>query len=231
MMTYESLNPFRASRQSVALIFLGAVLASAQEIPDRPVATFEAPSGSEFQEACRKLDIPGVQEAGANNKLAVKRGERLAMRNSTAKKILNEAIRRHPGFQWKFEKGLISMRPDSSKTSATEDELGRKIASLSLKDTPSNIAISKVLQAANIAIVGSHFGTVQKFRVISIDLKDVSVRDAISEIARMEGQAVWSIRQVAPNTWALNSFSWRKSGGRVEMGNDGKPHKDESGSK
>ncbi|MCX5793893.1 MAG: hypothetical protein NTY77_00165 [Elusimicrobia bacterium] len=190
-----------------------------QDFLDQPTKNFNARDGGEFLGLCFQLGLPCII-FGQRGDNGWKDDDRLVMKDTTPRAILDQIMRRHPDFQWRSENGVLVMwqRPDKPAS----QELAKRVKSLSIKKKSSMFAVTKVFAAAQLGLAVNQSYGWQQFYPISIDLKGVSVREALISIAKMEGQAVWILDRLGPDSWLVNCSSWRKKGGIDFSPNEGK---------
>lgn len=180
---------------------------------DAPVKEFSTTSPSELGDLCSTISIPCGWE-----KSYVRKGESrisppwntpLHLKNTTARKILDEIILRHPGHHWFFHDGVINIEPNRR---GHKDLLLRKLDHLSIHGS-SRMAVEYVILRARIgghgpAMVGV-FGRVHYNRV-DLELNDVTVRQALNAIVKADGKAMWIF---APEEQVGNfqAYYWVKS--------------------
>jgi hypothetical protein len=137
----------------------------------------------------------------------------LNLQDTTPRKILDEIAHRTPGYRWAIRDGVVNMEP---KRSLGDGPLSRKIDHLWIRGESSFQAALAVLHQANIPVSLFHIGPIQTFGNIFVELRNVSVRDALNAIVKADGQAMWSINcpQFGKERGVANfsMMSWRESG-------------------
>lgn len=178
------------------------------EALDRPLEKFEARGGNAFIDVCRVTNTPcGVEEVRANEIAAKFKGKRQQHNNATPRKILNSIASQIPDYRWAMRSGVLNLEP---KTREGEDVLARKLESVSIHGVTSFKAALDVLSQANIK---TGYQTPGKVRLafVDLDLKNVTVREALNEIVKADGQAAWLLTNGAMGRDFM-MLTWREAG-------------------
>jgi hypothetical protein len=107
---------------------------------------------------------------------------------------------------------VINVEP---QTREGEDLLGRRVPRVSVRGVSTIRAALDVFDDAGIPVSYQELGPRQRFGSIDLDLTDVTVREALNAIVKVDGDLVWlfahSKRADSKGTFIL--FSVKKSGG------------------
>lgn len=195
----------------IPVFVLVSAAADVDSLLDRPLNQFEAKHGEEFLVLCRTINVPcGVEYSSSATTQESKEQGPLQLTKSSARAALDSIVQRYPGHRWVARNGVINMEP---KSRDGEDVLARRLDSISIHGASSFKAALDVLHQADIPTGYQIMGRPPRYAVIELELKDVTVRDALNAIAKMDGQLVWVFRSSGPKgRWMLSMPSWRKSG-------------------
>lgn len=175
---------------SLALItaIVRACLAAESDLLDRPLSSLWAVRGQEIMELCRQLSVPcGIEEVD-ENKFDEGVKEEIALSSTTPREVLDQFVARNPSYSWQYVDGLISVRYKAGVPEASP--LEKKIKHLAIKDRLSVHALKDVLDRAGIKAGLSMSGD-PRYGLVTADFKDTSVRDALDQIARIDGKVAW----------------------------------------
>lgn len=201
-----------------ALLLLAAIdsstwAAAPIEAPlDARLDSFEARSGWEFVTLCKDvLKMPcGMEEASLAG-LQQEKGAPLHVVASNARAVLDAIIERYPTYRWVDRGGVVNLEPKIPG----EDLLSRKLGRVSIHGISSFQAARTVLDQAKIPYAYQPKGG--RYGAIDLELKDVTVREALNAIVRIDGQVLWIFSHSAKDSGlrfkgTLMMRSWRKQG-------------------
>ena len=193
-----------------------ARLSKSDSFLDSPLAEFWLYSDHEFQGLCSTLRRPcaieTVSEPSAN---IVSKNPIQFLRDTSPRKILDAIIRRYPGHHWLIRDGILAMEPNKR---IGEDLLARKLGYVSIHKRESEYAAKSVLRQARIdpaPIMMDMMG--QAFNRIDLELRNVTVRQALDAIAKTDGQVMWEFSPITntsskPGCNAIGYFFLRSWG-------------------
>lgn len=222
-MTHRSIKSFSRRMPSVGILL--ALLqcwpnqARAADAPDldRPIAAYaETRQKRGFDNVCDSLlKIPcGREIYPTTGRGPAKEQALLELKNTTARKVLDALAERTPNTQWQLRDGVLNVEP---KERDREDILSKKVALVSARGVSSVQAALDVFDDAGIPISYQEMGRVRLFGTINLELKDVSVRDALNAIVKADGHLTWlfahSSSPESKSKGTLTFFSSRKEGG------------------
>ena len=130
----------------------------------------------------------------------------------TLAKALDRIVALHPDMRWEVRAGVVNLEPVQR---IGQDILSRKLGKVSLHGVMSDQAFTSVLESAGLtkeAGYTPHQGT-RCYAPIDLELRDVTVRQALNAIAKADGQLVWEIAQDNPTklTVCSNTEVWESS--------------------
>lgn len=201
----------------IAHFMVAAIVASnmycwsaTDEAMDVPVREFSAPSGQELRTICRVLNRPCGYETLNNYAFGKPQGPRLHLKQNSARKILDEIVRRHPGHHLGSYDGVLVIEPIKR---VGPDLLARKIDRLSIRGRTSHAAALMVLKQAKIRAEEVSFGN-DIYARIDLELNNVTVREALNAIAKADGQVMWRFTPDISRKDAgfFNLSTWHKTG-------------------
>jgi len=186
---------------------------------DTPLPQFKASPGSELWTLCQLINRPcGMEEAKFGDLSGKGVTQAMSLSEISPRKILDEIAKRYPSYRWSIQNEVIVLEPKSREG---EDLLSKRIASLSIRGDSSFKAALDVLHHAGIRFSYQMMGRVPTFGQIDLDIKDVTARDALNSIAKLDGQVLWMIspRSDSKKKGSISFMmpSWRKSGVRFSM--------------
>lgn len=192
---------------------------TADSVLDTPLPQFRASPGSEFWTLCQLINRPcGMEEAQFNDLSGKGITQAMSLSEMSPRKILDEIAKRYPSYKWTIQNDVIVLEPKSREG---VDLLSKRVASLSIKGDSSFKAALDVLHHAGIRFSYQMMGRVPTFGQIDLNLKDVTARDALNSIAKLDGQVLWMIspRSDSKKKGSISFMmpSWRKSGIRFSM--------------
>ncbi len=196
----------------VALGSLPSSAASADAWLDAPMEEFKAPGGNELAYLCSLKSMPCGYEEVPGKKIEHNKGPELHLKKTTARKVLDEITRRYPGHRWIVQDGVVVLEP---KQRTGKDLLAKKLDRISIQNTVSLQAAMLVLMQAKIPGVGVAMVGDPQYACIDLELRNVTVREALNAVAKADGQASWSFssERAEKGGASLHLFSRRKSGG------------------
>lgn len=128
-------------------------------------------------------------------------------RRGKMKEVLDDVVSRNPEYQWSKANGVINIRPK-----AESRDLDKVISNLSINDMTIKDARQKLCEAASLKCKWRiEAGPRQHFAKITLDLKNVSVRDALNRMVEADGMASWSVEYDEKSGQPIIDFAcWRK---------------------
>ena len=180
---------------------------------DAPIEDISAFAGGEVTALCRAQNRPcGIEEDPGSSTHAPKSVTKIRIRKTTLRKALDQSAKLHPGKRWVVRNGVVNFEPQYRKG---VDLLSRKLDKVSIHGMRTDAAFYLVLKQAGITTSGSFYsGTGPVYGVIDVDMKNVTVRDALNAIAKADGKVVWHFAADKPEE-SRASFSistWRGAG-------------------
>lgn len=134
----------------------------------------------------------------------------LKARKVSPKKILNDAVQRHAIYKWSVRDGVINVEP---KERGGEDYLSRKLDKVSIKGASSLKAALDVLSQAEVPFSFQGPSRQERYATLNLELANVTVREALNAIVKMDGELMWSSTSSPERKWiTFQMASWRKSG-------------------
>jgi len=180
---------------------------------DAPIEKFEAQAGGEFHSLCKNvLKKPcGVEEISGDAERRDKELPHLRLSRTSGRKVLNTIAERSPGSRWAVRNGVINFEPKN----LGDDPLSKKLDKVSLHGVSSFQAVRMVLDQAKIRFtyqVGRG-----RFGIVDLELKNVTVREALNAIVNADGEVMWVFihtlkRAGVKSQGTLMMPSWRKEG-------------------
>lgn len=180
---------------------------------DAPIEDISAFAGGEVVALCRAQNRPcGIEEDPSSLAHAPDSVTKIRMRKTTLRKALDQSAKLHPGKRWVVRNGVVNFEPQHRRGA---DLLSRKLDSVSILGMRTDAAFYLMLKQAGITTSGSFYsGTGPVYAVIDVDMKSVTVRDALNAIAKADGKVVWHFVADKPEE-SRASFSistWRGAG-------------------
>jgi hypothetical protein len=182
---------------------------------DTPIDNVTSFFGDEFSVLCKAQNRPcGVEERHCNEIRTETSATLTHMRKTTFRKALDQAVQSHNGYRWTVRDSVVNFEP--VKRVGT-DLLSRKLDKVSIHGVESSAAFRLVMKQAGISV--NMAGTVYSgggpplFVPIDLELKDVTVREALNAIAKADGQVLWWYCSDKPEQTAadLGVMGWRYS--------------------
>lgn len=193
----------------LTLCVLPGRAAAPEAFLDTPVDKFEADWGEEMFGLCRTLDRPCGEEGGLGHDTQSDEGPKLHLTNTSPRKILDEITRRFPQYQWVMRDDVLTLEP--AKTADRTNLLSRRLDHVSVYGKPSLRTALDVLRQAKISVTYYGIGPPSQHGLIDLELKDVTVREALNAIAKADGQVFWAFHpwdaKKATGNFALST--WR----------------------
>jgi hypothetical protein len=199
---------------------IAVINASAAEIQlDRPIVHLRLHPGGELYDLCEAAQIPcGIEEDAADG-INTKNAS-LLISSTTIRIALKTVVTRYGHYKWSVHDNVVNVEP---MRRSADDQLSQKLDRVSIHDLSSLSAAMSVVRQSNINCLFLSSSSPFYGRV-NIDLKDVTIRDALNEVARQDGQFIWSFRPSSDPSQAggFSFTSWRKDGmsirdiGRIE---------------
>lgn len=214
-MNANSIKNYALSSLSVALLLMGSTrpnnASAADASLDAPLEDVSAFIGNEVVALCRAQNRPcGVEQEQRPQVGRPKSTTMIHLKKTTFRKALDQTVRLHPGNRWTVRDGVVNFEPLNR---IGPDMLSRKLDKVSIHGVPSDEAFNLVLKQAGIRTSGSAYsGAGPMFANVDVELKSITVRDALNAIAKADGQICWWFSADKPEQ-SLASFSastWRK---------------------
>lgn len=186
---------------------------------DIPIAQFTARFGGEMLALCTKLNRPCGAELIPGYRMKLREPQKQAKLNrkkATANEILDAIVLRHPGHRWIMRDGILNFEPKAQKG---EDLLARRVNHVSIRGKSSFHAFEIVLAQAGLRSGAIYSGPPKLFALIDLELKNVTVREALNATVKADGQAMWIFEPSEGRSYVLDLLPWRRSGGVDEAGN------------
>lgn len=185
---------------------------------DMPIERFEAAIGTEFWSLCETLNRPcGMEMAQLYDLSPIQTGgperllkppDKVRLAKVKPREILDAFIAKYPGYRWALKNGVINVEPIKREG---EDVLSRRLRSVSISGLTSFKAALHVLRQADIATTWTLKGRI-RYGFVDLELKNVSVREALNEIARAEGQVGWIFVLRTSTGRSFSMPTWKDEG-------------------
>ena len=208
-------------RVAIAMVMLAncdavGIAAPSDSFLDIPMSDeFRSQWGGEFQNLCRMLDRSCGEEDAfcGQSKLDSNAPDLRLNKKSRPREVLDAIVRRHHSHRWVMRDDVINLEP---KNGPSKDLLARQLDTVSIANSSSFKAALDVLEQANIKVFLFMRGRPARFRLISLTLKKVTVREALNAIAKADGHVRWSFCPSDPDKGeaSFSMSSWRKEGVR-----------------
>lgn len=139
---------------------------------------------------------------------------KVVMKKGSARKALNELIKKNPDYVWNRDSGVINILPKPEKMPLIDGKnpLDARVGDLDIKSQPANEALQEIIKASGLPTVGRlSAGGRQHYAAVSLALKNASLKDALNELVKTDGQLSWSI-ELSPDgkAFVIDVGSWRK---------------------
>lgn len=118
---------------------------------------------------------------------------------------------RYPTHDWSLQKGVLNFRLRS------RSPLSKKISKIEFKNEPTNLAVGKICRAVGIrtpagssSLMRGRSSDPNRFERITLSLQNKTALQALNEIVRKDGKAMWYVR-LDPSTdrYLVGAYSWR----------------------
>lgn len=187
---------------------------------DSPIKSeFTSVRGDDIDDFCRIQNIPcGVEEIRCNDiqpAYEPKNQILVHFMKSTLREALNHILSQHPQYEWTKRNGVINLEP---RKRVYPDFLSIRLPKLSIHGATTNKAMDIVFKQAGIETTMMGPGHPRIFVEINLDAVNITVRDALNAIAKMDGQVMWDFSPIS-NSMPEGCFylsSWRTAGGESE---------------
>lgn len=173
----------------VVLLLLASVCSS--EILDKKIS-FAASSGHEFYHLCKSLEVV----CGIEVDFTVYRDiGSLELRDIAGRKGLAAVLSRYPGHRWEFRDGTLFVYP---RRRSEKSPLDRHVSSIRLNnqslDTIRGFFAKEMrLEGSSFSVTGHGNGSVGDSSRISLEARNIVIRDALTRIVKSHGHAMWSV--------------------------------------
>jgi len=145
-----------------------------------------------FTNYCRTGNMVGGVEEAKCSEIRDEKSSSLNAREATFRNFLNQTRKEHPTYAWSIKGGIVNLFPLKRNG---PDLLGKKLEKVSINHISGFEAFFHVLDQAAIKAnpggSGGYGAGVPAQKLISLELKDVTVRDALNAIAKADGHVVW----------------------------------------
>lgn len=177
---------------------------------DSSVEEFKA-HGDVFGRLCALLDQPCGEEMIPGNNPDLSHGKTFRVKRSTPRRSLDEFVRQHPSYRWVISEGVLILEP---RQRSGVDVLSRKLDRVRINDTSSFKAALDIFKQAGISVTWTI--RANRYARIDLELRNVTVREALNAIVKADGQAIWKFASNGTKKEGQGSFAmgtWRESGG------------------
>lgn len=187
---------------------LGVSRAATSATLDAKLDEFEIKDEDDFVALCKKLNKGCGMEVPPDGAASKRESRRL--KRVSPREILDQYISKNPNYKWTEQNGTMNLQPRERKG---DDVLSRKLQAVSIHGASGFKACLDVLNQAEISTGYEIMGRPPRFSPIELELKNVTVRDALNAIAAADGQFIWMFRwSNEKRQGMLNIISWRRSG-------------------
>lgn len=215
--------------------FVQQRLAATQQnsLLDRTILDSEAMMSIEFEPwprkitvICRTAGVPcGLEESpedpvhGIDNSYGHQ--ERLGLPDAkmTVRQVLDAVLGKHPHYRWEFVDGVLLVTPKPGKEYRRfwKPVLSRRLRQFKYSDTPAGSLLFQACLDAGVmkALDPRKMPAVQLLKPlpptgrISVNLENVSVREAMAAVARADGQMGWKFAyDPSEKAYALRIMTW-----------------------
>lgn len=176
---------------------------------DQKLPSFDSSEGNQIFILCQKLSVPcGVEELREDS-ITDSTGPAITHKAATPRDVLDGIKGRHQSYSWDDRDGMIHLRYAGQKSSP----LDNRIEHLVIMNELSFRAVQDVLKQAGIKAGFSLVGD-PRFGRVTLDLKNVTAREALDMIAKADGKIAWYFRfSAAEKRNDFGVYSWRTSDG------------------
>lgn len=120
--------------------------------------------------------------------------------NSSVKDLLDQIVLASPQYRWHVDDGVINVIPDTNLTAPLDIKISKfKVESVSASDALNQLLeepeVRQGIEGLNFHQGARAFGggfPISKAR-ISLDLKNVTLQEALNSIVRADGRALWAL--------------------------------------
>ncbi|MCX5794777.1 MAG: hypothetical protein NTY77_04715 [Elusimicrobia bacterium] len=195
----------------VAMVFVFQPLAwsytkSDQAALDKrlPEFVFSKDEGVEFgfNKLCRQADIPcGIEYSFETAEHPVSLKKRGHYVGAEAKTLLDALIAQNPRYRWTINAGVINLVPKAREGDKKRHDspLDRVVESMELTEVALDIAATRICQSAGILIhsaaIDSIGGSPIVYRKVTVDLRKVTLREALNRLVKTDGHSSWLFSQ------------------------------------
>ena len=177
--------------------------------------------GSEVEVLCQELSLGcGVERSALDDPQKSIFQFPRELRKQTPQKILDSYVAAHPVYKWSLANGIINVEP---KQRTDEDFLSRHLDSVSIHGVSSLRASIDALHQAGIPVTYQSMGAVGTFARVELDMKNVTVREVLNEIAKRDTKVMWVVYTIRGTTRVRLHFmmpSWRRDGSGIPARSD-----------
>jgi len=176
---------------------------------DAKLPQVSADSGFEVFEVCRAARISCGIEEDVLHRIPQNKG--ILKSTSTLRSSLNAITSRYGHYHWVIRDNVVNIEPINRSGT---DPLSATIDHIRIQGANSMSGATMVLRQAKIEAYVNYFGR-PKYAQVTIDLTNVTVREALNAIAKEDGQVTWFFRPAnSPTGHAVFDLStWRMNNG------------------
>jgi hypothetical protein len=141
-------------------------------------------------QVCQTLSIPCGIENFDGGFVSFFGDKQIDVNGYTGEAVLDQVVRLKPSCQWSFSDGVLNIVPTKIPP---DDPLEHKIANFSVIQTDSCRAMGISLRQAGITPGGGGGGSMSRpiCDAITVNLTNVTVREALNRIAKADGKISW----------------------------------------
>ena len=213
---------YRSMRMTGALLLIFGICTSAQAaegkdpVLDAPLKHAVIEGHDEFTNLCRTLETGcGIESVFVNKTGRDPEPQGLPkdlLTGSTPRAILDRYVLLKPSLRWIYQNGVINLAP--AKT-PDDDFFTVKLASVSLQSVSAFFAIGEILHKGGVMFSFQAMGRPQVYKLIDLELENVTVREALNAVAKADPQSIWLIWHThGAHRAGYTTYSWRKDGKR-----------------
>lgn len=194
---------------------------------DTRVRITSAPWPRKISMICQEARIPcGLEEAPDDPVHGIEESydheERLPSipdPHATVRQLLDVILAKHPHYRWEFQDGFLLIRPKPGKEHRRlwKALLSRRLDRFRYSNEPAaGLLFDACLKTGVMKMPGPReiqaFGTLPKTGRVSVDLENVTVREALAAIARADGQLGWKFAyDPGAKGFALRVVTWERA--------------------